>query len=273
MRVDAAVGAASAAQEKALVVHEDALEAASCTASRSIDRLLWQGSADVAKAVTLFGPGIVVLPMLGKVSGVSEEECLTYASHPKRLAKGGLMDRVDLEAKFGQIDPARLVEELAGGRAGLERRLRDMTGQQLQDEVMALQDWRAKANGRMTTLEKRAAWAFLGIPAGSASQAAVRKAFKRKALELHPDKGGDADRFQLLQQMKELLIQPTAQEVEHRQKEDQERSQEAEKAAKDAEDREQRKKDEAFKDKDQDHEDEFSCGFSSDLRATMSTRS
>ena len=30
-------------------------------------------------------------------------------------------------------------------------------------------------------------------------QAEIKKAFKRRALELHPDKGGDADRFRLLQ--------------------------------------------------------------------------
>lgn len=60
----------------------------------------------------------------------------------------------------------------------------------------------------MKILEQRAAWAFLGIPIGTADQAALRRAFKRKALELHPDKGGDTARFQLLQEMKDLLILP-----------------------------------------------------------------
>merc|ERR1712048_1480562 len=101
-----------------------------------------------------------------------------------------------------------------------------MSNEDLQEEVNALQDWRAKANGRLKTLEQRAAWSFLGIRAGSASQAAIKKAFKRKALELHPDKGGDAERFQLLQEMKDLLIQPTVQELEQRQKDDKERNQE-----------------------------------------------
>ena len=40
-------------------------------------------------------------------------------------------------------------------------------------EVLALQDWREKAMGRLKTLEKRAAWAFLGVAGeGVASQAA-----------------------------------------------------------------------------------------------------
>merc|ERR1712217_520574 len=131
---------------------------------------------------------------------------------------GGLMDRVDFESKFGQIDPGRLVEELVGGRNGLDKRLKEISNEELQDEVMALQDWRVKANGRLKTLERRAAWAFLGIPAGAANQAAVKRAFKKKAFELHPDKGGDAERFQLLQEMKDLLIIPTPKELEEHQK-------------------------------------------------------
>merc|ERR1712203_762219 len=83
-----------AGMSQSIVVHEDALDAACQAASRSIDQLLWQGNAETAKAVTLFGPGIVVLPMFGKVCGVADKNCLAYAAHPKRAAKGGLMDRV-----------------------------------------------------------------------------------------------------------------------------------------------------------------------------------
>merc|ERR1712113_1170791 len=154
----------------------------------------------------------------------------TYTAHPKRASKGGLMDRVDFESKFGQLDPARLVEELVGGKAGLEKRLKSLGNEDLQDEVIALQDWRTKANGRLKTLEKRAVWAFLGIPAGSASQSNLKKAFKKKALELHPDKGGDAERFQLLQEMKELLVMPSNQELDQADKEEKEREKEVQKA-------------------------------------------
>lgn len=46
---------------------QDALDAACQVASRSIDQLIWQAPHDVARAVTLFGPGVVVLPMLGSL--------------------------------------------------------------------------------------------------------------------------------------------------------------------------------------------------------------
>eukprot|EP00913_Durusdinium_trenchii_P024369 g22878.t1 len=71
--------------------------------------------------------------------------------------------------------------------------------------------------GRLKTLEKRAAWAFLGVAGeGVASQARIKKAFKRRALELHPDKGGDADRFRLLQdgEMRDLLVEPKSHALE-----------------------------------------------------------
>lgn len=84
--------------------------------------------------------------------------------------------------------------------------------------------------GRLKTLEKRAAWAFLGVAGeGHVSQVEIKKAFKRRALELHPDKGGDAERFRLLQavlslgelscwalvqEMRDLLVEPKRHELE-----------------------------------------------------------
>merc|ERR1711870_32968 len=124
-----------------------------------------------------------------------------------------------------------------------EKRLKALGNMELQDEVMALQDWRVKANGRLKTLERRAAWAFLGIPAGAANQAAVKRAFKKKALELHPDKGGDRERFHLLQEMKELLIVPTAKELEEQAKEEKEREKEVEKAQEKEKEKEKEKTD------------------------------
>eukprot|EP00927_Polykrikos_kofoidii_P057425 TRINITY_DN51568_c0_g1_i1.p1 TRINITY_DN51568_c0_g1~~TRINITY_DN51568_c0_g1_i1.p1 ORF type:complete len:952 (-),score=178.12 TRINITY_DN51568_c0_g1_i1:196-2682(-) len=118
------------------------------------------------------------------------------------------MDRMKMEAKFGRADPRFIAEELRLTEADLENRLSAMSDHELQDEVLALQDWRAGATGRLRTLELRAAWAVLGLTPGSADRSVVRKAFKRRALELHPDKGGDVERFQLLQEMKELLDEP-----------------------------------------------------------------
>eukprot|EP00434_Breviolum_minutum_P020860 symbB.v1.2.018401.t1/scaffold1435.1/size118962/6 len=152
--------------------------------------------------------------MLGRVSGIDSKESLEYSSHPQR-ATGGLMDRLDLELKFGPLDPQRLITELSGTKDALEKRLQSLGNDELQEEVLALQDWREKATGRLKTLEKRAAWAFLGVAGeGVASQAEIKKAFKRRALELHPDKGGDADRFRLLQEMRDLLVEPKSHPLE-----------------------------------------------------------
>lgn len=228
-----------------LVLHEDAVDAAVAAANRSVDQLLWQGRAEVAKAVTLFGPGIVVLPVVGRVAGVERNRVLEYGAHPKRLMKGGFMDRVDLEAKFGRLDPQALLEELSMGKRGAEERCKELTDEELQDEVSGLQDWRAKANARLKTLEKRAAWAFLGMKAGSADQVSLKKAFKRKALELHPDKGGDAERFQLLQEMKDLLIEPTPMDQEADPEGEKDKSDEDETDKKEGEDKDDSDKDDA----------------------------
>merc|ERR1712060_366873 len=109
-----------------------------------------------------------------------------------------------------------------------------------------------------------AAWAFLGIPAGSVNPSNLKKAFKKKALELHPDKGGDAERFQLLQEMKDLLIIPSGKELEEMDKEakDREREvQEAMKKEKEEKEKEKRKKDGEVTDEEKDPDDP---GFSSD---------
>jgi len=212
-----------------LVMHESARDAQSQAASYSVEQLLWQGSADVARAVALFGPGIVVLPLFGTVEGVEGKHHLTYKEHPEK-SSNGVMDHEGLEVKFGAVDPQRLIEELQAGERRLGERLKGMSDDAINEEIGFLQEWRKKANGRMKTLEKRAAWAVLGIPQ-TRDQGAIRRAFKKKALELHPDKGGDPDRFQLLQEMKDLLIDPEPKEAVA----DEEEAPEEDAAARDAE--------------------------------------
>jgi len=41
----------------------------------------------------------------------------------------------------------------------------------------------------------------------SASKEEIRRAFRKKAMEVHPDKGGDADEFQKLNQAYHNLIE------------------------------------------------------------------
>merc|ERR1719331_2246255 len=76
----------------------------------------------------------------------------------------------------------------------------------LDDEVSNIQKWRDKANTNMKSLQKRSALAFLGL-APDASEGDINKMYKKMALELHPDKGGDPEKFQKLQEMKERLTE------------------------------------------------------------------
>lgn len=50
---------------------QDALDAVCQAAGRSIDQLIWQAPHDVARAVTLFGAGVVVLPLLGHLGAAN----------------------------------------------------------------------------------------------------------------------------------------------------------------------------------------------------------
>jgi len=174
---------------------------------QSVEQLLRAGSAEVAQAVALFGLGIVVLPLLGRLSGVEGSRCLTYMAHSKGVAEGScFLDRATLEARLGRLDPQRLVEELTAGEASIAARLAALSDGELRSEVAALEDWHARAHTRLRLLGRRAASAVLGLPAG-AGEEAVRQAYKRKALELHPDKGGDADQFAQLREKKDFLLE------------------------------------------------------------------
>ncbi|CAE8714576.1 unnamed protein product [Polarella glacialis] len=102
-----------------------------------------------------------------------------------------------------------LLQELHSSECQLSERIGELSDEELMQEVLSLQAWRRQAGSRLQVLERRVAWDMLGIPQ-TQDQAAIRKAFKRRALELHPDKGGDAGHFQLLQDMKQVLIGPDA---------------------------------------------------------------
>lgn len=78
------------------------------------------------------------------------------------------------------------------------------TADGLDEEAERLQDFRASAAGRLRLLRRRAALALMGLTP-EAGESEVGRVYKRMALELHPDKGGDPTRFQALQEAKELL--------------------------------------------------------------------
>ena len=69
---------------------------------------------------------------------------------------------------------------------------------EMAQQVLELQQWQGEMQARLRFLEEHLAWKVLGISQTS-DTSAIGKAFKRRALELHPDKGGDQQKFQLLQ--------------------------------------------------------------------------
>ncbi len=63
-----------------------------------------------------------------------------------------------------------------------------------------------RVNRPLKTAAKAASsWELLGLPAGS-TLAAVKSAFRQRALATHPDHGGDADEFRALHQAYERLV-------------------------------------------------------------------
>jgi hypothetical protein len=61
------------------------------------------------------------------------------------------------------------------------------------------------------------AWSVLGLSPG-ASLADVRRAFQRRALETHPDQGGEAEAFQKVQRAYEKLIERLEREAKRPQR-------------------------------------------------------
>merc|ERR1712190_331910 len=71
--------------------------------------------------------------------------------------------------------------------------------------------------GAVKQLRRRSALAFMGLMPNASSEEEHQK-YKRMALEMHPDKGGDAERFQQLQDMKERLTKSIQEEEDEEQK-------------------------------------------------------
>jgi len=98
-------------------------------------------------------------------------------------------------------------------------------------------------NGHLKNLQKRSALAFLGL-SPDANENEINKMYKKMALELHPDKGGDPEKFQELQEMKERL------------RELDEEDEDGKKKKKDGDDPEDEEDEEAKKEKEKEKEEE-----------------
>jgi len=171
----------------------------------------------LAMGATVFGLGFLVLPLLARLRPSTprcaamscRDAIFSYEAHEWQSlgsnSGGRLFNRPELRKRFGLVDVAFLAREISMGAGELAEHLRCRDADMIGDESGSIRKWRRQANGRLKLLQKRSALAFLGLPPDAAA-GDVNKVYKRMALELHPDKGGDPERFQELQDVKERLV-------------------------------------------------------------------
>merc|ERR1711974_540415 len=107
-----------------------------------------------------------------------------------RNQKMRLFTEAELKQRLGLLDPQFIEEDMTRNTEELD----DYMNQQSTDVLDA----------ELSKIQKRSALAFLGLPP-EASEGDISRMYKKMALELHPDKGGDPEKFQELQEMKERL--------------------------------------------------------------------
>jgi hypothetical protein len=125
----------------------------------------------------------------------------TNTKQPMRL-----FTEAEMRQRLGLLDAAFLSKEISMSTDAMDDYMNEAGIDTLDDEVSRIQKWRDKANTNVKSLQKRSALAFLGL-APDASEGDINKMYKKMALELHPDKGGDPEQFQELQEMKERLTE------------------------------------------------------------------
>ncbi|CAE7206615.1 dnaJ [Symbiodinium sp. CCMP2456] len=167
-----------ASRTKPLVLHDGRAES-DADVSGCVRLLLNAASIDVAQAIVFCGLPVLVHPLLRSLFfDDSLEEAIQQ-----------------VEGRIGQVSPAKLLQELEDTEPSILSRGKELSEGKLAQEVAA----------RLELIEKQLALSILGL-GQSADSASITRAFKRRAVELHPDKGGDLEEFQLLQQMKDVLL-------------------------------------------------------------------
>lgn len=166
-----------------------------------------------AAATAVFGLGLLVLPLLARLNDIADETgfddpagAFSYATYGEANTRqvARLFTEAEMRQRLGLLDSAFLRREVAMSTDAMDDYMNQASIDALDDEVSKIQKWRDKANTNMRSLQKRSALAFLGL-APDADEGDINKMYKKMALELHPDKGGDPEKFQELQEMKERL--------------------------------------------------------------------
>ncbi|CAE8626485.1 unnamed protein product [Polarella glacialis] len=160
----------------------------------------------VAAGAAVFGLGLLVLPLLSKMNNLLPEQTFRYKHHgetnPRQPLR--LFTEAELRTRFGPVDAETMAQEITMSTDELDEHMEASRMEDTDDEVSQIQKWRDFANANLRSLQKRSALAFLGLPP-EACDNDINRMYKKMALELHPDKGGDPEKFQELQEMKERL--------------------------------------------------------------------
>mmetsp|Transcript_36818 Transcript_36818/g.99623 ORF Transcript_36818/g.99623 Transcript_36818/m.99623 type:complete len:590 (-) Transcript_36818:283-2052(-) len=192
----------------------------------------------LAAGTAVFGLGLVVLPLLARLNALDGESTFRYARHgetnPKQPMR--LFTEAEMRQRLGVLDAEHVANEITMTTNELDDHMNDCEMDVTDDEVSKIQKWRDSANANLKGLQKRSALAFLGLPP-EATDNDINKMYKKMALELHPDKGGDPEKFQELQEMKERLNE--AEKDEEDKKKDDEEDPEDEEAKKKAKEKEE----------------------------------
>ncbi|CAK0798668.1 unnamed protein product [Prorocentrum cordatum] len=163
----------------------------------------------LAAGASFFGIGLLVLPLVDQLGAAdpraAEADAFSYRGVGARAP--GLFSPEELKGRLGPLDPSQLCRELSQSSAEVAEHARRRGEEATRREVARLRRWRARANQRLALLQRRCALTFLGLPL-EARESDISGAYKRKALELHPDKGGDPQEFQQLQQARDWLEEP-----------------------------------------------------------------
>jgi len=200
-----------------------------------------------AAGATVFGLGLFVLPLLARLNSLPKGKDMgdrrgpySYDMHGETNARQSLrvFTLTEIKQRCGLLDPAFLMHELGMSTYDLDDQMNKVDLSVTEDEVASIEKWRDKTNTALKSLQKRCALAFLGLPPGS-NEGDVSKMYKKMALELHPDKGGDPDKFQELQEMKERLNE--AEKDEEKKDPDDDEEQKAKEKEKEQEEAESKK--------------------------------
>jgi len=141
----------------------------------------------------------------------ARDDMFSYEVHAKRNSKKLMcpFSRAELKKRLGTLDVAFLSREISMSSEAVKEHATRCDSAAISAESEHLEQWREGVNGYLTLFQKRTALAFLGLPPET-DELEIHKKYKKLALELHPDKGGDHAKFKELQQMKARLIEPKA---------------------------------------------------------------